>query len=213
MNRTHVLVADGLAIFRCALRAVLARERDFEVVEAGGLEQMLAALRETCPDVALIDLDLPPRGGISAVAQLSEHCSCCTIVWSFDPSAETVLEAIRAGADGYIDKRISSEGLVRALRGVQRGEAALSRDLTAGMIEALHGRDVGDRARERVARLSAREREVLDLVGAGARNKQIATELVISEFTVKRHMQNILQKLELPTRREAAAFLGTVETV
>jgi len=213
MTRTRVLVADALALFRSGIQAVLGRERDFEVVEASGLEQLLRAAEERCPDIALIDLDLPPRGGISAVAQLSEHCSCCAIVWSFDPSAEAVLEAVRAGADGYIDKRISSEGLVRSLRGVTRGEAPLARDLTSRMIDALHGLDLRERARERAKSLSARERQVLELVALGAQNKQIANELLISEFTVKRHMQNILHKLELPSRGAAVAFLGKLEAV
>jgi len=213
MTRTRVLVADALGLFRSGIQAVLGRERDFEVVEASGIEQMLSVAEESDPDVVLIDIDLPPRGGIAAVARLSEHCSTCAILWSFDPSAETVLDAIRAGADGFIDKRISSEGLVRSLRGVTRGEAPLARDLTSMMIDALHGLDVRERARARVESLSARERQVLELVARGAHNKDIAGELLISEFTVKRHMQNILSKLELPSRRAAAAFIGSLEAV
>ena len=120
-----------------------------------------------------------------------------------------MLSAVRAGAHGFLHKEISPEGLVRALRGVVQGEAPMSRDLASLMIDALHGLDERTRAQERAAGLSAREREVLDLVAQGARNKQIASSLVISEFTVKRHVQNILQKLELPSRRAAATFYGT----
>jgi DNA-binding NarL/FixJ family response regulator len=92
------------------------------------------------------------------------------------------------------------------LRGVSRGEAPLARDLATLMIGAMHGLEERDRAREKAAALSAREREVLAYVAQGARNRQIAQALFISEFTVKRHMQNILQKLGLPSRRAAAAF-------
>jgi len=209
VNRTRVLVADPLRIFRAGVRNVLARESDFAVMEAGTLDEVLGAIDVQCPDIALIDLELPPLGGLAAVRRLSERCDAYKIVWGLEPSPETVLEAVRLGAHGFLRKEISSGGLVRALRGVVQGEAPLSRDLASSMIEALHGLDERTRARERAAVLSTREREVLAFVAQGARNKQIAATLVISEFTVKRHVQNILQKLEVPSRRAAASFYWT----
>jgi len=206
MRRTRVLVADPLRIFRAGVHNLLGRERDFDTVEAGTLAEVLAAVEARCPDVALVDLDLPPAGGIAAVRRLAECASTHTIVWSFEPAREAVLEAVRAGAHGYLHKETSPEGLVRALRGVVRGEAPLARDLAALMIGALHDAGEQERAREQAAALSAREREVLELVAQGARNKQIAAALTISEFTVKRHVQNILQKLQVPSRGAAAAF-------
>jgi two-component system nitrate/nitrite response regulator NarL len=206
MRRTRILVADSLAIFRAGVRNLLARESDFVVFEAARLEEVAAAVADTCPDIALIDLNLPPSGGVAAVAKLSETCPTHTIVWSFEANPTTVMAAIRAGASGYLHKEISPAGLVRSLRGVSRGEAPLARDLATLMIGALHGLEERDRAREKAAALSAREREVLAYVARGARNRQIAQALFISEFTVKRHMQNILQKLGLPSRRAAAAF-------
>ena len=209
MRRTRILVADPLRIFRSGVRNLLARESDFEIVEAASLDEVVAATRVDCPDIALIDLELPPGGGIAAARHLAQRCTTYTILWSFEPTRETVLGAVRAGAHGFLHKEISASGLVRALRGVVQGEAPLSRDLASMMIEALHGLDERDRARERAAVLSMREREVLEFVAQGARNKQIAQALTISEFTVKRHMQNILQKLELPSRRAAATFYRT----
>jgi DNA-binding NarL/FixJ family response regulator len=209
MRSTRILVADPLRIFRAGVRNLLTRESGFTVIEAGNFDELLAAVVEDCPDIALIDLDLPPFGGVKAVEKLAGRCSTYTIVWSFEPTRETVLEAVRSGAHGFLRKEISAEGLVRALRGVVQGEAPLSRDLATLMIDALHGLDERGRARDRAAVLSVREREVLELVAQGARNKQIASELTISEFTVKRHVQNILQKLELPSRRAAAAFYLT----
>ena len=209
MNRSRILVADSLQIFRSGVRNILARDGAFAVSEAGSLEQALEEIDGDAPDIALIDLDLPPLGGVEAVRAISSRCAAYTIVWSFRPTRETVLSSVRAGAHGFLHKEISPEGLVRALRGVVRGEAPLSRDLASLMIEALHGLDERSRARDRAAVLSPREREVLDLLAQGARNKQIASTLVISEFTVKRHVQNILQKLELPSRRAAAAFYRT----
>ena len=206
MSRTRILVADSLAIFRSGVRTLLDRESDFEIVVAGNFGELSRAIDDECPDIALVDLDLEPDGGITAVAQLARQCTCVTIVWSFQPTRDTVLAAIRAGADGYLDKSISPTGLVRAVRGVTRGEAPLSRDLALMMIEALHGHEERSRAREKAHVLSFREREVLELVAIGAKNREIAAELFISEFTVKRHIQNILHKLELPSRRAAAAF-------
>jgi DNA-binding NarL/FixJ family response regulator len=206
MRRTRILVADPLRIFRAGVRNLLARESDFEIVEAGSLDEVLTVCAGDCPDIALIDLELPPSGGVAAVQRLAKRCSTYTIVWTFDPTRETVLAAVRSGAHGFLHKEISPEGLVRSLRGVVQGEAPISRDLASLMIDALHGLDQRTRARDRAAVLSAREREVLDLIARGARNKQIAAHLTISEFTVKRHVQNILQKLDMRSRREAATF-------
>jgi len=191
------------------VRNLLARESDFEVVEAGSLEEVRDVIARQSPDIALIDLELPPSGGVAAVELLSRQSSAHTIVWSFEPSPEAVLEAVRSGANGVLRKEISPEGLVRALHGIVQGEAPLSRGLATLMIDALHGDDARTRARERFSSLSSRERQVLDLVAQGAANKQIAELLTISEFTVKRHVQNILQKLELPSRKAAATFHRT----
>jgi DNA-binding NarL/FixJ family response regulator len=205
---TRVCIADPLTVFRGAVRQVLVREQDFEVSEAANLDELEAALDEGC-DIALIDDALPPDGAAAAVGLAKGRCRE-VIVWALTPSSERVLAAIRGGATGYLRKEISPAGLVRSLRGAARGESPLSRDLAALMIEALHNAESASRAQELAGVLSSREREVLDHVARGARNKQIADELAISEFTVKRHVQNILQKLDLPSRRAAAAFYSSV---
>ncbi len=202
----RVLVADPVTIFRTGVRNLLRRESDFEVVEASSYEEAELRLEAGCPEIALIDLDLPPKGGVEAVRLLSERCDSYLIVWSFDPTPQAVLAAVRAGADGFLHKQISPPGLVRSLRGVLHGEAPLSRDLTMLMVDAIHGSELRDQSRERLAVLSAREREILEHVALGARNRQIAAALTISEFTVKRHVQNILSKLEVGSRRAASDF-------
>jgi len=193
MRRTRVLLLDPLPIFRTGVRKALTRESDFEVVEAGSVEDVQAL---EPPDIALVDTAL-----LGAVELLD---GAHVVVWSFAPTPREVLAAIRAGADGYLHKEISALGLVRALRALSRGEAPLSRDLAAAMIEALHGHDAHSRVQLRLAGLSAREREVLELVALGARNSSIAGSLAISEFTVKRHVQNILGKLGVASRAAAA---------
>ena len=200
----RIVVADDVEILRSGVRALLARERDFTVFAASDADELVAAVERRSPDIVLVDLDLPPHGGIAAVAGL-ERFQTSSIVWSLEPDRATVLEAIRAGARGYLDKEISPQGLVRALRGVARGEAALSRELVTLLIDALHGVEERERVRDQAAVLSSREREVLALISRGARNREIGEELHISEFTVKRHVQNILNKLDVPSRRSAAA--------
>lgn len=206
MTRMRVLVADPLELYRSGVRNVLERESDFELVEASDLDGLRAEVERGCPDIAIVDLDLPPVGGVAAIGSLGRCGGTRTVVWSFDPTRETVLAAIRGGADGYLEKEITPQALVQSLRGMARGEAALSRALATLMIEAIHGLEQRDRVRDQASVLSTREREVLAFVAGGARNKDIADALTISEFTVKRHMQNILQKLEMPSRRAAASF-------
>ena len=211
MTRTKVLVADSLTIFRGGVRTFLGRESDFDVTVAASLDEVMHAVASESPDIALIDLDLPPAGGIAAVETLRERTEAHVIVWSFEPTREAVLGAVRAGADGYLHKEISLEGLVRSLRGVVHGEAPLSRDLASLLIDAIHHVEDRDRIRERLSVLSSRECEILACVARGARNRQIAQELTISEFTVKRHMQNILGKLEVGSRRAAGDFYRTAQ--
>lgn len=204
MSRTRILVADPIRIFRVGVRNLLARESDVEVVDAAHLDD-LDALNDQWPDIALIDLNLPPYGSLAAVAWLKSRCEAHVIVWSFEPTRETVLGAILGGADGFLHKEISRAGLLRSLRGVPHGEAPLSRDLASLMIDALHGLEQRDRWRERMGVLSEREKEVLEHVACGEGNRQIARTLAISEYTVKRHVQNILGKLDVGSRGAAAA--------
>jgi two-component system nitrate/nitrite response regulator NarL len=206
VSPTRVLVADALPIFRSGVCALLRHEADFVPSEADSLAGVLGVIAEGCPDVALVDLDLPPCGGVAAVERLGSSCAAHTIVWSFEPTRESVLAAVRAGANGFLRKEIEPQELLRALRAAAQGEAPLSPGVATLLVDALHGFDERSRIRERASVLSARELEVLELISRGARNKQIARELVISEFTVKRHVQNILQKLELSSRRAAATF-------
>ena len=206
MNRPKILVADPLAIFRAGVRTVLQREGEYRVAEALNVGEVQSAIAASPPEIALIDADLPPVGGVGAVEWIEANSCVRAIVWSFEPTREGVLAALRAGASGYLRKDISPEGLLRSLHGLADGEAPLSRDLTTLMIEAIHHFRGCEETRDRLSTLSSRELEVLEYITRGARNRQIASELTISEFTVKRHVQNILEKLGLGSRREAADY-------
>jgi two-component system, NarL family, nitrate/nitrite response regulator NarL len=207
VSATRVLVADALRIVRTGVRTLLEREGDFEVLEAASIDELVATAEREAPDIILVAADLPPDGGVEAVRLLAAgRGQSCIVAWGFRPSAEEALAALRAGAHGFLAKEISAAGLVRAMRAATRGQAPLARDLVSALISELHGAAVRANALERTAVLSAREREVLDLVARGARNREIAAALRISEFTVKRHIQNILEKLELRSRRDAAGL-------
>jgi DNA-binding NarL/FixJ family response regulator len=209
VSATRVLVADALRIVRTGVKTLLEREGDFEVLEAGSVEELVATVDREEPDIVLVAADLPPDGAMEALRLLAGPRHSCIVAWGFRPTADEGLAALRAGADGFLAKEISPAGLVRALRAVTRGQAPLARDLVAALIHELHGADERADALERTAVLSSREREVLVLVARGARNREIAAELQISEYTVKRHIQNILVKLELRSRRDAAGLYRT----
>lgn len=212
MTRTRILLADASPLFRAGVHKLLARETDLEVLSAAGTDELADRLDGKDGgriDLALVDFDLPPDGGLDAVARVRHRCDAYVIVWTIEPSRDAVLAAIAAGAHGFLHKEISPDGLVRAIRGTLAGEAPLSRDLASVTIEAIHALREQSAALERAAVLSAREKEVLALIARGARNREIAGALTISEFTVKRHVQNILHKLQLPSRRAAASFYSS----
>jgi len=206
VTRTRVLIADQLPIFRAGVRDLLLAEDDFVVREAADRAEVLASIAEEDCDVVLLDLDLPPDGALAVLPELRPGPTRHAIVWSFLPSQASVLAAIRQGASGYLHKEIAAPGLLRTLRALAQGEAPLARDLAGAAIDAVRSSECRERENEQASVLSVREREVLALVAKGARNREVAAELEISEFTVKRHVQNILHKLGLPSRIAAAAF-------
>ena len=202
----NVLVADPCPFVRAGVRSVLDRERDMAVSDAATFEQVEAEIERIRPDVAIVDLELPTLGGVEAVRRIADGTQTVPLAWSFEPTADGVFAAVRAGARGYLRKDVSAAALVSAVRRAARGASALPDELVSLLIDALHGLDRAERTRERAAVLSERELEVLALVARGARNRDVAQTLRISEFTVKRHMQNILHKAGLGSRSAAVAF-------
>jgi len=202
----RVLIADGAPLFRSGVRHLLTREGDFVLTEASDFDELMQAMEHEAPEIALIDLDLPPSGGVAAVGRLAAQSAARLVVWGFEAEREKVLEALTAGADGFLDKAISPTGLMRALRGMSRGETPLPRELVTVVVDAVHDFEARDRARERIVVLSAREREVLALVAEGYTNRRIAETLYISESTAGVHVSHILGKLGVETRTEAATI-------
>jgi DNA-binding NarL/FixJ family response regulator len=204
---TRLTLADPLTVFRLGVRSFLGEQRDFEMSEAASLAELEQVLRSRVrPDLALVDLDLPPTGAFDALGVL-RGAGISAVVWTHRGrlSPGLVFDLVREGAVGVLSKEISPSGLVRALRGVTRGEAPLGRDIASLLIDGVRAASTDARAQRAIGTLSGREREVLELVSEGRANKEIAAELCVSVFTVKRHVQNILRKLGVDSRWEAVA--------
>jgi NarL family two-component system response regulator LiaR len=201
----RVLVVDDHAVVRQGLRTFLELQGDIVVVgEAADGDQALSAVSALEPDVVLMDLVMPRLDGVSAIERLREVSPATrVIVLTSFLDEDKVLPAVRAGAAGYLLKDVQPAELVRAIRIVDRGEALLHPAVAARVLREL----AGDGARaERHELLTARELEVLALVARGRANKAIAFELGCAEKTVKTHVGNILGKLGLSDRTQAALY-------
>ena len=206
MSAPQVLVADYPGAFRSGVSSYLAEDAGYDVVEVDDADGLVAAGRAGTPGVILIDSGLAQGAEVQNALAALGVSTRSAIVWGFDVEADDVVAAIRAGANGYLDKEISPAGLCRAIDAALRGEAVLPRSIMRFILDRLRSWDERSQAREVIGRLSPREHQVLTLIGSGAQNRAIAASLHISEYTVKRHVQNILRKLELPSRKAAAAI-------
>jgi len=209
VDRWRILLVDDHALFREGLAGLFAYQDDFVVVgEASDAEGALRQVAEANPDIVLMDIDMPGEDGISTTRRLKAEFPEVTVVMlTVHDATDKLLEAIKAGAQGYLVKNIRTTELLDQLRGLKRGEAAITRRMAARILEEFQrGHATAGTHDESAADLTARELEVLELVADRLSNKEIATRLVISEHTVKNHLKNILAKLHLRSRREAADY-------
>jgi DNA-binding NarL/FixJ family response regulator len=207
-GRVNILLVDDQALFREGLRTLLSIYPDLAVVgEAANGEEALRAVERLRPDVVLMDLRMPVLDGVAATRRLRDCCpqSKVIVLTTFDDD-DNVFDGLRAGAVGYLLKDVSSEKLVEAIRAAARGESFLQPSITAKVV-AEFARLTPQLTRTAVALphpLSERELDILKLIAGGASNKQIAATLFIAEGTVKNHVTNILGKLEVTDRTQAA---------
>ena len=251
----RVLLVDDHALFRDGMSRLFSYEDDFEVVgEASSGEEALELARALIPDLVLMDIDMPGIGGLEAIRTIARELPIVTVVaLTVHEDDETVFEAIKSGAQGYLVKSIRATEMLGLLRGLAHGEAPMTRGVAtrilkefarttiagpgAGPVNPPSGhftpaspaalRDLPNQipqdgnldwnlrqtriasAIDALDALSSREEEVLELVAQRLTNKEIASKLVISEYTVKNHLRNILAKLHLSSRTQAARLLAT----
>ncbi len=203
-----VLVVDDQELVRGGLRRILRRRDGFVVTECADGDEVPAAVAEFQPDVVLMDLRMKRVGGIDATRMLRERDSAppVLVLTTFDDD-QLLSGALRAGAAGFILKDSPAEDLIRAVRTVAGGGAWLDPSVTGRVLAAYRMvRPVNTRSDARLSELTAREYEVLELIGRGRVNAEIARDLGISEVTVKSHVGHIFGKLELRDRAAAIVF-------
>jgi two-component system, NarL family, response regulator LiaR len=204
-DKIGVLIADDHGMVRQGLRDYIELQDDMEVVaDVGDGDQAVRRVTDSTPDVVLMDLVMPGTSGIEATRRIREVSpSTRVIILTSFAEEEQVFEAIKAGASGYLMKDIRPEELAKAIRGVYAGEPMLHPEIARMMMGELRR----DRDEPRLHdQLTEREMEVLRCIARGLSNKEIAAELVISEKTVKTHVSNLLQKLHLADRTQAAIY-------
>jgi DNA-binding NarL/FixJ family response regulator len=212
----RVLVADGHALFRQALRSILEAEPDFEVVaEASDVGQVLSEAERATPDVVLLDESLAVASiGHTASLLRGSVPGCQIVVLASDEDDAELLAAVEAGVTGFITKNVGLGELLEGTRLVHQGRALIPPTMLRKLLATLLERRLREReALVRISRLTAREREVLELIASGAKNRAIAKALMISPDTARTHVQNLLGKLGLHSRLEAAGFARQAELV
>ena len=200
-----VFLVDDHEVVRRGVRELLEQYDDIEVVgEAGTAEEALARIPPTQPDVAIIDMRLPDGNGVEVCREVrSRHPSInCLILTSFSDD-EALFDSIMAGAAGYLLKQIKGNDLVDGVRRVAAGQSLLDPGVTARVLERLR---TGPQEDERLSRLTEQERRILDLIAEGLTNRQIAERMFLAEKTVKNYVSNLLSKLGMERRTEAAVF-------
>lgn len=205
-GKLRVLLVDDHKLFRSGVRALLARQPDFEVVgeAADGLDGVQQA-RQLKPDVVLLDLDMPGLSGREAVRALAEEAPQSRVLMlTVSEDSGDLLDTLRAGAAGYLLKNIDTDYFVDAIRRAADGESVVSPEMTGKLVAGLK-RPTADPLPDR-GPLTAREREILSVLARGASNKEIARGFELAESTVKIHVQNILRKLNLSSRVQAAVY-------
>ena len=213
MPKLRLLIADDQPLMRAGFRAVLEATGEMEVVgEASDGLDAVSAARALRPDVVLMDVRMPNLDGIEAIRQLPNQRVLVLTTFGLD---EYIVEALRAGASGFLTKDVPAEELVRAVRVVASGDALLTPAVTRQLLDRVARRlptPVGHAPKE-LEQLTDREREVLELLAQGMSNAEIADALVVGEATVKTHVSNVLMKRGLRDRVQAVVLAYEVGLV
>ena len=208
MARTKVLVVDDHPLLRRGVMDVLGLQEQIMVVgEAGNGVEALEKARELSPEVIVMDLEMPTMNGLEATAAFqAEFPNIKILIFTVSEKQSDLFSTMRAGARGYILKNAAAAELLRAVSHIAEGGVIISPDMATKLLGELPMDTVAPEKAPELEVLTQREAEVLQLVAKGASNKEIASALYISENTVKTHMRNIMDKLHLTNRTQAAAY-------
>ncbi|MET9250628.1 response regulator transcription factor [Nonomuraea sp. NPDC003709] len=201
----RVFLVDDHEVVRRGVAALLGSEDDIEVIgEAGTAESAIARIAALKPDVAVLDVRLPDGSGVDVCREVRSRVPglACLMLTSFADD-DALFAAVMAGAAGYVLKQIHGSDLVGAVRTIAAGQSLLDPQTTAAMLQRL--RDQAAR-KDPLAALSDQERHILDLIGEGLTNRQIGEQLFLAEKTVKNYVSNLLAKLNMQRRTQAAAL-------
>ena len=209
MKPIRVLIVDDHTLFRSGIKLLLERQTGFEVVgeASDGLEGVKRA-KQLKPDVVLLDLHMPGTSGLAAVPLLREEVPQTEIIMlTVSEDADDLLEALRAGARGYLLKNIDTDFLLDSLRRAAAGESVISSQMAGKLADAMRNpQNSLAKAESSLGKLTPREREIIVMLASGASNKEVARTLDLAESTVKIHVQGILRKLNLSSRVQAAVY-------
>jgi DNA-binding NarL/FixJ family response regulator len=198
----RVIVADDHPLFREGVINSLESVADIQVVgQADNTDDAVRLVRDELPEVALLDVTMPGGGGIEAARKIAAACPATRIVMlTVSEDEDDLLAAMKAGASGYVLKGVSAHDLASIVRSVSSGEVYVAPSLAFGLLREMSK----PRESDPLAELSSRERQVLELVGSGLSNQEIGLRLGLAEKTIKHYMTNILTKLQVRSRVEAA---------
>lgn len=201
----RIVVVDDHEIVRQGLKALLEAEEDFFVVgEAGSVAEAVRRVGYESPDVVVMDVRLPDGSGVEACREIrSRWPDVKVLMLTSYADEEALMSAIVAGASGYVLKRIDSHDLVNNLRKVAAGESLLDGEMTDRLFRKLRGDEPDDPL---LARLTPQERKILEHISEGLTNREISEQMFLAEKTVKNYVSNLLSKLEMSRRSEAAAY-------
>lgn len=209
----RVLLVDDHALFRSGIKSLLQRHPEFDIVgEAGDGMEGVKRAGQLKPDVVLLDLHMPGLSGRDAAAMMAEESpNSHVLMLTVSEDAEDLIETLRAGACGYLLKNIEADALIAAINKAAEGESVISPQMMGKLLKGVRGELPPKTAAQTVVaselnKLSPREREILTFLARGQSNKEIARKLELAESTVKIHVQNVLRKLNLTSRVQAAVF-------
>jgi DNA-binding NarL/FixJ family response regulator len=205
----RVLLVDDHEVVRAGLRALLEAQDGIEVVgEVGTAADAVRQVGFNAPDVVVMDVRLPDGSGVEATRKIRDRWpDVAVLVLSSFADEEALMSSIEAGAAGYLLKRVDTDAIVDAVRAVGAGESLLDPAMTKQLFTKLRG---SDREDELIARLSGQERRILTRLAQGKTNREIADEMYLAEKTVKNYVSNLLAKMGMARRSEAAAYAARV---